>query len=593
MKLKKSYIKIVVALALVSGGAYFYKSFSKEKLKEDAVDIATSLGGKAVNYGKEKIQNLQKKQNNTGAVLSVDVDEPTPGTQTVAAGAVLSGNDEIIEEVVLDNLVSVNRTSLVPVEHPEYISIDDLSIRSADADKMLEMAITTLDVDRFKFLIDSGVSVEFTEDKVCIQSKSLNKPYYTATFSQKVIPEGVKDLKANFFEFYIDKTYTTECSKLFLFKLAPFLKANYTDFETLANPKDLYTNWTRYATQKYSEHIQEKGLTYDHEELRSVIKKENQYGVDLYNTYYEDEKLKHTQKYLKAKEIFDILITKIPRKDYYQFLELIYDNELSYEIRYKLLELYMDYINDPVYHENREFFINLYKQAGIELYEELKDKQRVKSYAQRLSAFNYSSFFNNLFINLHKAEVNTFNYNKTLESYVKNDGGQYPEIKDIVLPFPTVQQLSEGNIDYTVKGLSDKVIKESFIDSQLTGVDINLYLANNEIRLIHKLKDYDKEVLNATIDCAVISCSDNIRGGTSLHLLVDSSGSTLYRSTRPNAILVRYLLNEGLASPNALSASGITAHSLLLDKMKHHNQINSNTDKYTEIEKAFMNKSYD
>ena len=595
MKFEKKKIVIAVGLALVIGsGVYIYNSYSKEQLKEDAVDIASDvaidLGAKALEYGKGKVQEHLNKKIELSQAVTPEVEVVAEEKQS--SGAVLSEGVEEITKIIDDKGMEVKRTEFIEVEHPEFINLYDLSIKPADADKMLSKAIRTNDVKEVKYLIDGGVSVEFTEDKVCYVPVLFNNidwskrtHYSKYTYEQKVIPREVRDLKKRFFEFRMDETYTTDCGKLFLHQLAPNLQAELADFGKIVDPLEIHKAWERIAHDILAKH----NLKFDNyliQEIKSGKGKWAKEKEEFTQKYISD----HTERYRKAKEIYDIIIPLIPKKDYYQFAPIIADSKVALPIRMELLEKYIDYLEDPVLHPNRQFFIDLYKQAGTELYEEMSDKQKVLRYTKKLNPkFNYMASVETLMHYLDKgfyqlqSDKVSFDTTKTLY------GKEYKEELELVkIPEPTVQSLTDGLVDYKVENLPVELRQK--LSMFIKATNVNFYYVNNELSLINKILNYDKTLLTGVMDCSSLRCDKDLFGGNYLHYIV------YYADGRPSAILLRFLLNNGYENPNHLNSQGDTAHSLLIKRIDRHqrvyNNVDNNFDKFKEIEQAFMNKEY-
>jgi hypothetical protein len=528
-KNKNMKVRIILGVIAVIGCVYLYHSFSKDTIKETAKETAIGLAKDAGKYalGKAKDKLHEKMAQNDskgGAVLSQGQD-PTVPTKTL---------DDFVNGAAV-----VQRNDIIKVEDGKQISIDNVGVTNDQADVMMLNAVKSSDLDQVKFLIKSGVKLDFTDNKLCTRGRIHDK----AHFYQYEIPADVMTIKQKFK--YMDPVYlyTTDCNKMFLQESYKLLKREDSDAE---------------------------------------------FAIFYGDAPNDAAKQRNAEQKIK-REIFEVLLANTPKKDYYQFADAIANVDVPQDVRLKLTKLYIENIGTMPVSPARKKFLTMYETAAVELLQENPTNADWMQIATSYKAPLYTFFV--------KATDEATTWLATGVYQTNALQGNFDSVSkrvkmgNIILPELTVASTTAGeyttdikNVDATfIKMVSPKIytnVKEFAFNDKF----ISLYLANRELQIMRLLKDSGKINMNM----------QNANGESILHYLVGQATQTSKSSIdRAAAIMIRYLLNSGV-NPNLLSKKGETAHAMLQTKRNDYNKMypNAKVTPFLEMQNAFTKKEF-
>lgn len=107
------------------------------------------------------------------------------------------------------------------VESDKYVTLDNVALTSAQADIQLTNAIQAGDLDRTKYILDSGVNVAFTDDAICVTADTSG---FHVAYQDMVMPKTMEDARQMLARFNGGIFITSSCSKLFLYRASLQLK---------------------------------------------------------------------------------------------------------------------------------------------------------------------------------------------------------------------------------------------------------------------------------------------------------------------------------------------------------------------------------
>lgn len=576
--LKPKYI--VVALALI-GGVYAYHSFSKERIKETAKETAIGLAKDAGKYAVDKAKEKLKERMEGGAVLSQGQESVPEPTTAPAAGKTL---DDFV-----NGTATVQKTQLKGVDSSKYLSIDDVSVTPDQADLMLMNAIKSVDLDRVKYLVSSGVKIDFSDDKICARN-----PYGGGEFSygnrdynQHEMPTDTMSMKK--IMKYIDPAFmfTTDCKKLFL--LTSFYSLSRTtseaEFEMFIGTEALQSRWK----QELYKTMNENGIKNTTGVYDALLNGEGQFKA-LKDKYFAEKKEELVKEQKAKREIFDYLLSLTPKKDYYQFVHAIGNTEIPQDLRVKLANLYIENVDSMPVSASRKKFLGVYETAILELLQESPANKDWLNIAVAYKAPLYNHFANSVYELTNMLAESLIKQNSYMNAY-KGEKRQRPTLSEVVLPELDVKATSAGRYDPYIKGVTDEVkrfadprgytnYKEFYSSEKM----ITVYLANRELEIIKLLMNSGKVNLNL----------QDAEGKSILHQVVSMSETATGGADRARAIVVRFLLNSGV-NPGLLDKKGNSAHATLIAQENEYNRVHSSSNASAvnkEIKNAFTLKTY-
>jgi len=461
-----------------------------------------------------------------------DKEEPAPQGSALSQGATLSKG---VEEPTLN--ITKPKTTINFVEHGKYISIDNLSITRDEVDKLLMYAIKEADIDRVKYILDSGASIEFSDDTICSPHigeygpKNITAPNYNIGIDSRWI--------------YLngpDTIYTTTCETLFL-QTALFELAKY---------------------YKYSpEHLVIFGpLANGNRDIVSENQKEE---------------------YSRRLAMVKFLISITPKKDYHQFLNILTfefklkgsalsfsNNMFEKDLIIEIASLYFNNINNIPYSELRTNTLNKF-------YNNIREFEKNKN-SEDFYIYKYNNPIQYIFEERFKYLLGLM-----LSAEYKTGEQERNSIKrfpNAITPYLTLNGIINFNVSPNVENLDDityfkrQALKYYFEDFAILNREleiINFIMKNNRINFSHQ--DHS--------------------GNSLLHFTSKSisthSGLNIY-GDRSLAIFSRFLLNLG-ADPNLLNKNGKTPLGIILSYPDLVETRKAFTSKDYGNEKRFIDKS--
>jgi predicted transcriptional regulator len=463
-KPKKKIIAIVLGAILVYAvGSHFISSTSPKQM---IVNSAKQKGKELFEKGKEKVGSVSNG-------LAGKLADGLPDT-------VGSGN-------VLKN-----------VDSPEFVSIDNMPIKADDADIMLMNAIKAGDVQRVKYLVDSGVNIAFTDNSVCYDRTQYDFP--------KNIPD-MKVLMSLTSAKREDSLYTNKCSKMFLVAAASELKVR-------NNPDEFFY--------------------YNRPWMSDTV----QIVIDSDKAKMEEEKTRE--------EIFKLILDHSAKKDYAILPSVFLNANLPFSIRKDALERFLSIgQNEPVTERKAEF-LRLYDEATADILKSSPNQTQILSAIARYKQ-PWGSYVQRQVFNLFSAERDLAMRVDSIKAQAEADPSK-PS-----LPAITVKDIEQGKMDHAESAHSALAFYGS---SRGRGVldltDFNaLHRVNNELALFKMIVDSKKVNLNY----------QDVTGNSVLHLIAAANDCSVNASPRGMAVVTRFLLNIGV-NANLLNKEGKSAFML-------------------------------
>lgn len=369
-------IKSKMIAALIGAGILTtigYSLFSSLSPKDIAIDVAKAgvkkAGQVALDKGKEKLQEFKDKNSNVSA--------PSTSPQAPAAPIEVNGVN------VLKNVESAN-----------FISIDNQAIPAEAADIQLMNAINVGDLDRVKFLLDSGVNPEFTDRNTCLAKQD-------GTFDHEatIMPKDPSAMKS-FISVLIARkgtVITSKCSKLFLLSAASKLNSNFN--------KDEFEFYNR----AWNSRTAPEAIERDKQKISEESKRE---------------------------DIYRLLLTKTSQKDLYQLPLVFLNPKVPYSIRSEALSKYLEVDESKLpMTESRKAFKQLFAEtAGLN---GIADDSPWRSFASDESVLFLTA--------ASKLQIST----ESLVSSNNVDRKYNTAASNVEVPKLTVDSFKQGGIKYT------------------------------------------------------------------------------------------------------------------------------------------------
>jgi hypothetical protein len=518
----------------------------------------------------ESTKNEQlKKKYIAGAVAAVAVigglyltfggkEEPSPQGSALSQGATLSKGVE--EPKTLDSFVKgtgAQQNNIQAVDSKKFISIDNISITSEQADKMMMNAINSADADRVKYLLDSGVKVDFSDDKLC----------YLDNYGLKYITGPNGELELNFEDINTETiprinpiyVYTTSCNKLFL--------------------QEALKKLDRVASDQEFDIFNKEKIEYDWKNTKSKL------DIDI---YYNERKEEWQNDYKKKRKVYELIFEATPKKDYYQFISAFKYDTIPTDIRLNLMKLYLENIDTLPVSEGRKTYIAKYEDIALSMLQSNPNDQELLYRVK-----NYKNVLPYIFLDMNKKFQELLANGIYNVSLLENKNKLYGST--LILPNITVESLEKISIPYEIKGMTYKMAINT-MPKHNTSIKLyssndkfmQLYFANSEFQAIKLILDSKKIDLN----------SQDYKGSTFLHEMVytytftgNSTGG--FSEDRANAILLRYYLNLGV-NPSLMDKKGLTVHGIIQEASANHFKYakGNNINPHKEKQDAFTLKEY-
>lgn len=458
---KKKLVAVVIgAVLLYAVGSHFIGSMSPKQM----------IVNGAKEKGKELFEKGKAKVGTASSGLANKLADGLPDT-------VGSGN-------VLKN-----------VDSPEFVSVDNMPIKADDADIMLMNAIKAGDLQRVKYLIDSGVNIAFTDNSICYDRTQYDFP--------KNVPD-MKVLMSLTSAKRDDSLYTNKCSKMFLVAAADELNAR--------NNADEFFYYNR---------------AWLSDTVKSVI---------------DADKAK-MQEETAREEIFKLVLDNTQKKDYAILSKVFLNTRLPFSIRKDALEKYLSVgQNEPVTQRKAEF-LKLYDEATADILKSSPNQTQILSSIARYKQ-PWGNYVQRQVFNLFNAERELAIRIDTIRSQAEVEPSK-PSIPSI-----TVKDIEQGRMDHAESTHSALAFYGS---SRGRGVldltDFNaLHRVNNELALFKMIVDSKKVNLNY----------QDVTGNSVLHLIAGANDFGVNASPRGMAVVTRFLLNIGV-NANLLNKEGKSA----------------------------------
>ncbi|BCM12929.1 hypothetical protein MAFF241648_21190 [Ralstonia solanacearum] len=500
--------KIIKGLSVVGGvviGAVVLSNLVSFSSKSAVKHIAIASGEKALvkakEVGKEKLASGKEKL--ADKLGNMDLSTPS--------NAGNKGN-------VIKN-----------VESDKYVTLDNVALTSAQADIQLTNAIQAGDLDRTKYILDSGVNVAFTDDAICVTADTSG---FHVAYQDMVMPKTMEDARQMLARFNGGIFITSSCSKLFLYRASLQLKKQFSEREYPYFNRALRPGDTERAKQEQAKRDEEK----------------------------------------RREDIYNLILAKTPAKDLYQ-LPLIFTNaDVPYVIRKEALTRYLNAGELPVT-ANRAAFLKAVDDASAYfLKEEPNDKRILANIDIRKNS--WSSYMKIMSDQLLKHSSEYSRTVDSLKSRMSVDVKFQIDVANLQLPVFDVQSMTAGKIAYTEN--SNQALwyygvgkAEGLIDKY----DFQpLFVLNSDIDLIATIVGSKKVNLNY---------QDQL-GNTMLHYI---STNIMSFDDRSLAVLTRYLLNNGV-NDKLLNKDGESAFMIT-----QKNNLNSN-DAWANLSKAYSDKNF-
>ncbi|WP_175888110.1 ankyrin repeat domain-containing protein [Burkholderia contaminans] len=519
---KKKIVGGVLIGALVLGVAsnFIHPFSAKEAAKDAAIDVAKGAGKLALEKGKEKLADLKAQHDaNVATNQANQVASSTPAQ----AGNTSSDNN------------------LKNVESDQFISIDNVPVKSDFADTMLMNSITAGDLDRVKYLLDSGVNPAFTDNEVCYAYIDRRGGEDNRSFERASVkfPKDVVDMKS-FIAMNSAKNplyLTTKCSKMFLVNAADKLNKNFN--------QDEFPYFNRAETSR----------------------------TDQATIQQNKDKIAEET---KREQIYSLILSKTPDKDMYQLPMIFLNARMPIKFRQEALDKYLSFGNNKFPSTpSRDAFLKMYDEAANQLMTESPNNRQLMD-SVSIAKNPWSVFFpaeTQLLISYNNSLLGAV---RSMRSSYEVDKKYHSDVAALEIPELTVQDMSNGGLKYTEStnsifwyygiGKGEKIVDK--YDFQLA------YKLNNEIKLLTSILD-SKNVPNLN--------AQDLQGNTILHYMAMQYSN----GTRSQAIVTRYLLNKNV-NANLMNKEGKTAFMIAQEQSSK----NSNSEAWGEISKAYTDKNY-
>lgn len=502
---KKYFVMGVLAVAVIGAIASNFTSSPKEAVKDYAIDTAKSAGKKlvekGVEFGKEKVaeklEGLQKAE-----ISPVPVPQPQASQPPVAP--VVTAIGSTTPTVVPQAVTSQSGNTLKSVVSDKYITVDNLPILAEQADKMLMNATIAGDLERVKYLVESGVSLDFTDDALCYVNYDGTEGQFIAHNAKmpQTMPEARQLLTS--YSPYKRIELTTNCSKAVLLA----------------------------AASKLDREISPEEFGYFNPALREGDKERE--------AQYDDRKAEEQAR----EDIYRFLLSKTPEKDYYQLPVVFLNSRIPFSIRKDALEKYIAHPEVAINDKTEAFYKARGEAMDFFLENFATNKQSMAQISYNTNPwFSYFNVLTGRLVNYASAyEV----ARESKEKMIKTESQFKPELLKLDLPKLTVSSLTEGRVSY-----------EESMNSALWyyGAGLGLrFVAQDDFRPIHEINS-EVALINIIVESGKVNLNAQDQLGNSMlhYLSFDYSNRA-----RPLAVVTRYLLNNGV-NDKLLNKDGDTA----------------------------------
>ncbi|MGU4699153.1 ankyrin repeat domain-containing protein [Burkholderia cepacia] len=501
---------VIVGAVVLAVASNFIHPFSA---KEVAIDTAKGAGKLALEKGKEKLADMKAQHD-----AKVAANQASQVNATAQASDTSSGNN------------------LKNVESEQFISIDNVPVKSDNADTMLMNAISAGDLDRVQYLVQSGINPTFTDNEVCFANIDGTLDSASVKF-----PKDVVDMKTFIAVSSAKKQFalTTKCSKLFLLNAASKLNNNFNQDEF------------PYYNRAWTEKTDKSSIQRDKDKIADETKRE---------------------------QIYSFILSKTQDKDLYQLPIVFLNTKVPYSIRKEALDKYLALGDNYPKTQSRAAFLKMYDDATNELINsDPNNKQLMAAVSLFKNPWNviFAQETKNFFTAASKLDGQVHSLQSSLEVEKK----YHSDAANLEVPVLTVDSMTNGGVKYTES--TNSVLWYFGIGKGERLVDKydfqNVYELNKEIKLITSIVESKKVNLNY----------QDLQGNSILHFISSQNGYLFSSAFRPMAIETRYLLNNGV-NANLMNKEGKTAFMITQDISSK----SGSADAWGEISKAYSDKNY-
>ena len=501
MTKKQIVIGVAVAIALMVGYNK-YQSFNvKDAAKERVIAGAKSLKDKA----HDKIAGMKDKYHEH---------EEAAGQATVSIDTRNMGENKFIPIKESNGLISLN----------------EISVPAKTADLFLLAAVQAGDLTKIKSYVEQGINLNFTNNKVCVQSGDDN-----ATAD---IPGNIDQLKNTVRYQGSQSGYVlmTDCSKLFILESVKVM-------HTPTGDEEVYT-------------MNNYGFTDEQIRLPDTSPWKQQY-LKAKQTDLDRIKLAQNQE-----DVFNYLMdhTDFTKNDNHQQLPFVYRNKKApMSVRMKALKTYLDVVSNPA---------RIMHVANVDAYTKLSN-ELIDSVAQGAQAGSYNAQITGQLKNEALAASKTTSMlDGDFKAFVTefiNAGGTYVSIlNDLATPDGGGRILKSAGLGYQSQlELSLSSLKENGISYQKNKQDMLFYTKQGFGNGFYQVEQVNSliKIINMLLDSRMVDLNRQYAdGSTILHFLADflNTNNGMEVHGKAIAVLNRYFLNKG-ADPNLLNKAGQTA----------------------------------
>lgn len=501
---------VIVGAVVLAVASNFIHPFSA---KEVAIDTAKGAGKLALEKGKEKLADLKAQHE-----AKVAANQASQVNATAPVGNTSSDNN------------------LKNVESTQFISIDNVPVKSDNADTMLMNAISAGDFDRVKYLLDSGINPTFTDNEVCFAN-------IDGTFDSSSVkfPKDVVDMKTFIAVSSAKKQFalTTKCSKFFLLNAASKLNNNFNQDEF------------PYYNRAWTEKTDKSSIQRDKDKIAEETKRE---------------------------QIYSLLLSKTPDKDLYQLPIVFLNTKVPLSLRKEAMDKYLALGDNAPKTQSRDAFLKMYDQAANELITtDPNNRQLMAAVSFFKNPWNviFAQETKNFFAAASKLDGQVHSLQSSLEVEKK----YHSDAANLEVPVLTVDSMTNGGLKYTEStnsvfwyfgiGKGERVVDK--YDFQ------NVYELNKEIKLITNVVESKKVNLNY----------QDLQGNSILHYISGQNGYLFTSAFRPMAVETRYLLNNGV-NANLMNKDGKTAFMVTQELSSK----SGSSEAWSDVSKAYSDKNY-
>lgn len=527
---------------LCLGGYYQYTKVSlKDSLLSQKQQVKEGIKAK-VQSGKDKIkEGVHNKV--AGFEGKMKANQEKLETPTVGINDRNMGENQIIDIKDTNGSVQIN----------------NLPVSAKNADLLLMAAVKAGDLDRAKTLIESGVNLNFTNNKLCMGLGSEN-----ATLE---VPSNIEQLKAALVQRSARGQYMlmTDCSKLFLLASTASMRKPTSDAEI-------------YAINNYGFSVEQMGLPDSNPNKQSYLRAKQK---DLDSIQAEQKK----------EDVFSFLMDKIDffMNDNFSKLPFIYRNvELPLSVRVKALKAYLNVRSNPAKIKTVPN-VEAFNRLSVEIADSVSESARKGSfnsdraievkngleYAGKQSDIMDEDFL--LFLNEYVKNAGTY---VRITRDLDTNGGSAPMLKQAGLNYQSDLELSLNSLKQN--GISYQKNRQNMLAYTNYGAGSGFYSLEATNELI--------KMINMVLDLQLVNLNRQYAdGSTVLHWIADYNSCCGFTEEEGQALAVmnRYLLNKG-ANPNLFNKKGQTA----LEVVMTNDALPSANNKYKALLKSYQDINF-